>query len=94
MNSNQVASTSANKASQRDQKTAASLWFFGPCWRRYVSRSLGQCQGLLTLILIKSAFMEITKSQFKIIEHLLPLQRGNVKIPNIQVINAVLYVAE
>lgn len=23
-----------NKASQRDQKTAASLWFFGPCWRR------------------------------------------------------------
>jgi len=24
-----------NKASQRDQKTAASLWFFGPCWRRY-----------------------------------------------------------
>lgn len=38
--------------------------------------------------------MENTKSQFKIIEHLLPLQRGNVKIPNIPVINAVLYVAE
>jgi|TARA_B100000446_G_scaffold116286_1_gene108440 transposase len=38
--------------------------------------------------------MEITKAQFKIIEHLLPIQRGNVKIPNIQVINAVLYVAE
>jgi len=38
--------------------------------------------------------MEITKAQFKIIEHLLPVQRGNVKIPNIQVINAVLYVAE
>src|SRR5690606_362405 len=49
---------------------------------------------MLTLILIKSALMEITKSQFKIIEHLLPVQRGNVKIPNIQVINAVLYVAE
>jgi len=38
--------------------------------------------------------MEISKSQFKIIEHLLPVQRGNVKIPNVQVINAILYVAE
>lgn len=38
--------------------------------------------------------MEITKAQFKIIEHLLPIQRGNVKVSNIQVINAVLYVAE
>ena len=38
--------------------------------------------------------MEIKKSQFKIIEHLLPVQRGNVKIPNIQVLNAILYVAE
>ena len=38
--------------------------------------------------------MEITKAQFNIIEHLLPVQRGNVKIPNIQVINAVLYMAE
>ncbi|NIB41474.1 hypothetical protein HBA55_17865 [Pseudomaricurvus alkylphenolicus] len=28
-------SVAPNKASQRDQKTAASLWFFGPCWRRY-----------------------------------------------------------
>lgn len=26
---------SANKASQRDTKTAASLWFSCPCWRRY-----------------------------------------------------------
>ena len=38
--------------------------------------------------------MEITKAQFKIIEDLLPVQRGNVKVPNIQVINAILYVAE
>ncbi len=38
--------------------------------------------------------MEITKSQFKIIEHLLPVQRGNVKISNIQVLNAILYIAE
>ncbi len=30
-----LALASPNKASQRDQKTAASLWFFGPCWRRY-----------------------------------------------------------
>ncbi|SMF63361.1 Transposase [Alteromonadaceae bacterium Bs31] len=38
--------------------------------------------------------MEITKPQFKIIEHLLPVQRGNVKISNFQVLNAALYVAE
>ena len=38
--------------------------------------------------------MEITKTQYKIIEHLLPVQRGNVKIPNIQVLNAILYIAE
>ncbi|AJQ97961.1 transposase [Gynuella sunshinyii YC6258] len=38
--------------------------------------------------------MEISKAQFKIIEPLLPVQRGNVKIPNIQVINAILYIAE
>jgi hypothetical protein len=29
--------TTHNKACQREQKTAASLWFFVPCWRRYVS---------------------------------------------------------
>jgi transposase len=38
--------------------------------------------------------MEITTQQFKIIENLLPIPRGNVKIPNLQVLNAVLYVAE
>ena len=38
--------------------------------------------------------MEITPAHFKIIEKLLPLQRGNVKISNIQVLNAILYVAE
>ena len=32
--------------------------------------------------------------QFRVIEELLPLQRGNVKVPNIQVLNAILYVAE
>jgi len=38
--------------------------------------------------------METTLSHFIIIKNLLPIQRGNVKIPNIQVLNAILYVAE
>ena len=38
--------------------------------------------------------MEITLQQFRVIEDLLPVQRGNVKLPNLQVINAILYVAE
>jgi transposase len=38
--------------------------------------------------------MEITPTQFAQIEHCLPLQRGNVSLTNLQVLNAVLYVAE
>ena len=38
--------------------------------------------------------MEITKEQFAIIEDLLPVQRGNVKLSNLNVLNAILYVAE
>lgn len=38
--------------------------------------------------------MEITLEQFARIEHCLPLQRGNVSMSNLQVINAMLYVAE
>ena len=38
--------------------------------------------------------MKITSAHFKIIENLLPVQRGNVKISNLQVLNAILYVAE
>lgn len=38
--------------------------------------------------------MEITSTQYKIIEKFLPIQRGNVKLPNLQVLNAILYVAE
>src|SRR5690606_38846289 len=38
--------------------------------------------------------MEITSEQYKIIEKFLPVQRGNVKLPNLQVLNAILYVAE
>jgi transposase len=38
--------------------------------------------------------MELTESQFKVIEHCLPRQRGNVRCSNLQVLNAILYVAE
>ena len=38
--------------------------------------------------------MEITAAQFKRIEPFLPLQRGNVSLSNLQVVNAILYVAE
>jgi transposase len=38
--------------------------------------------------------MEITAEQFKRIEAFLPVQRGNVSMTNLQVVNAILYVAE
>ena len=38
--------------------------------------------------------MEITPAQFAQIEHCLPLQRGNVSVSNLAVLNAILYVAE
>ena len=38
--------------------------------------------------------MEITPAQFAQIEHSLPLQRGNVSLSNLSVLNAILYVAE
>ena len=38
--------------------------------------------------------MEITAAQFAQIEHCLPTQRGNVSLSNLQVLNAILYVAE
>jgi len=38
--------------------------------------------------------MEITAAQFSRIEPFLPLQRGNVSLSNLQVVNAILYVAE
>ena len=49
--------------------------------------------GLLTLT-DKLCGMEITAAQFSRIESLLPLQRGNVSVSNLQVVNAILYVAE
>ena len=38
--------------------------------------------------------MEINEAQFSRIEDFLPLQRGNVSLSNLQVLNAILYVAE
>ena len=38
--------------------------------------------------------MEITAAQFAQIEDCLPKQRGNVSLSNLQVLNAILYVAE
>ena len=38
--------------------------------------------------------MEITEGQYERIAPILPVQRGNVRLSNLQVLNAVLYVAE
>ena len=38
--------------------------------------------------------MEITQAQYEQIEKYLPLQRGNVSMSNLQLINAILYVTE
>jgi len=38
--------------------------------------------------------MEITEAQFQQIEHCLPRQHGSVSLSNLQVLNAILYVAE
>ena len=38
--------------------------------------------------------MEITEAQYQRIAPIFPVQRGNVKLSNLQVLNAILYVAE
>ena len=38
--------------------------------------------------------LEITQAQYERIAPVLPVQRGNVKLSNLQVLNAILYVAE
>jgi transposase len=38
--------------------------------------------------------MELTEAQYERIKSALPVQRGNVSLSNLQVLNAVLYVAE
>jgi transposase len=37
--------------------------------------------------------MQLTREQYALIEHLLPVQRGNVSIDNLTLLNAILYVA-
>jgi transposase len=41
-----------------------------------------------------TAAMELTKSQYQLIQPFLPRQRGNVSLSHRQVLNAILYVAE
>jgi transposase len=38
--------------------------------------------------------MEITETQYRLIEDCLPRQRGNVRVSNLQLLNAILYVTE
>jgi transposase len=38
--------------------------------------------------------MELTPAHYEVIENLLPVQRGNVRLSNLQILNAILYVAE
>src|SRR5680860_1661817 len=38
--------------------------------------------------------MEITETQYRLIEECLPIQRGTVSVSNLLVLNAILYVAE
>jgi len=38
--------------------------------------------------------MELTEADFERIKGALPVQRGNVKLSNLEVLNAILYVAE
>ena len=38
--------------------------------------------------------MEITEEQYQQVAHLFLVQRGNVKLDNLQVLNAILYLAE
>ena len=38
--------------------------------------------------------MEITAEQFEKFKNSLPVQRGNVTLPNLQVVNAILFIAE
>ncbi len=44
--------------------------------------------------MLYTAAMELSESQYKLIQPFLPRQRGNVSLTNLQVLNAILYVAE
>jgi transposase len=41
-----------------------------------------------------ASVMEISEAQFRLIAHCLPTQRGNVSMENLNLLNAILYVAE
>ena len=49
-------------------------------------------EGLFTLGVVGCG-MQLAREQFALIEHLLPIQRGNVSIENLTLLNAILYVA-
>lgn len=38
--------------------------------------------------------MELTEAQYKVIEPCFPVQRGNVRLNNLQILNGILYMAE
>ena len=48
----------------------------------------------LTVLKCYHRRIEITEAQYERIAPVLPVQRGNVKLSNLQVLNAILYVAE
>ena len=48
----------------------------------------------LTGLMSYTTQMEITEAQYKRIEAYLPVHRGNVRISNLQALNAILYVTE
>lgn len=43
---------------------------------------------------LENPAMQLTQAQYKEIAHCLLVQRGNVKLPNLQALNAMLYVVE
>lgn len=49
-------------------------------------------EGMFTLIVVWRA-TQLTAEQFELIEHVLPTQRGNVRIDKLTLLNAILYVA-
>ena len=44
--------------------------------------------------LLYSLFMKLTEEQYALVKDVLPRQRGNVSMSNLQVLNAILFVAE
>ncbi len=71
-----------NKASQRDQKTAASLWFFGPCLRRYRINTLKRfCPKMSEIDLL---FFVLTNLSNKLNRHLFHISNRQYNINSYQ----------